>query len=250
MLTLGLWTGLRAAAAVARGGTLLAAVEDVWITRRMASSGFPAGAIDAALDAAGVRARDVERVVVVSRFPLRWAPAVRRCRIAGSIAGVPVERALATALAAGAPVFEGAAAIGAALAGEHGVVHPLSPDAAWGPAYDEQACYRALSAASLPRDKVEDADALAVACVAQGREVARFSGAMRFGRPGLERAILVPAPAPRDLAVGVVSGAAIAYRALTGIDGLICCSPGDVVRWWRAGNGQVLLLGPWVLRRS
>lgn len=248
MVSLGIWTGRRASAVVADGTAVLAAAEDTWITRK-SSSGFPAGAVDAVLDAAGLRLRDVERVVVVSRFPLRWTPAVRRCRILAPISGISVERALSTALAAGAPEFEGAAAVGAAFAGEKLADGTLAGASAWGPAYDEQACYRALSAASLPRDKVDDADAVAASLLASNREVVRFSGRLRFGFPGPERCVLLPARVA-GLPTHGVGGMLYSYRPLLGVDGIICCSPGDAVRWWRAGHGQSALIGPWLLRRD
>lgn len=66
MVLLGLSLGPDAAAAVVVDGRLISAVEQERVDRIRHSSAFPSGALDAALDAAEVRARDVDRVVVAS----------------------------------------------------------------------------------------------------------------------------------------------------------------------------------------
>lgn len=82
MVLLGLSLGPDAAAAVVAEGRLVAAVEQERVDRVRHSSAFPSGALDAALDAAGVRARDVDRVVVATPSGLgrggTVAAAVRR----------------------------------------------------------------------------------------------------------------------------------------------------------------------------
>lgn len=64
MIILGLSTGADASAAVVADGRLVAAVQQERIDRVRHSAAFPSGALDAALDVAGLRARDVDRVVI------------------------------------------------------------------------------------------------------------------------------------------------------------------------------------------
>ena len=68
MIILGIADNHDAGAAVVADGELIAAVNQERIDRNKHSGVFPKGAIDAALDAAGLRPRDVDRVVVGSAF--------------------------------------------------------------------------------------------------------------------------------------------------------------------------------------
>jgi carbamoyltransferase len=68
MIILGVADCPDSAAALVVDGTLVAAVSQERIDRERHSRAFPSGAIDAVLDAAGVRARDVDRVVFGSSF--------------------------------------------------------------------------------------------------------------------------------------------------------------------------------------
>ncbi len=63
MIILGVADGPDASAALVVNGTLVAAVAQERIDRERHSRAFPSGAIDAVLDTAGLRARDVDRVV-------------------------------------------------------------------------------------------------------------------------------------------------------------------------------------------
>ena len=64
MVILGISDGADAAAAIVVDGRIAAAVEQERIDRVRHSAAFPSAAIDAALDTAGVRARDVDRIVI------------------------------------------------------------------------------------------------------------------------------------------------------------------------------------------
>ncbi len=68
MIILGVADGPDASAALVRDGTLVAAVAQERIDRARHSGAFPSGAIDAVLDIAGLRARDVDRVVFGGSF--------------------------------------------------------------------------------------------------------------------------------------------------------------------------------------
>lgn len=81
MIILGAADGPDASAALVRDGTLVAAVAQDRIDRVRRSGAFPSAAIDAVLDVAGVRARDVDRVVFAGSFSsatlLRARPELR-----------------------------------------------------------------------------------------------------------------------------------------------------------------------------
>lgn len=64
MIVLGISEGPGASAALVRDGELVAVVGQERIDRVPGSSAFPSGAIDAVLDRAGIRAREVDRVCV------------------------------------------------------------------------------------------------------------------------------------------------------------------------------------------
>lgn len=64
MIILGISEGPDASAALVVEGLLVAAVAQERIDRVRHSAAFPSGAIDAVLDCAGIRARDVDRVVI------------------------------------------------------------------------------------------------------------------------------------------------------------------------------------------
>ncbi len=70
MIVLGLSEGSGAGAAVVRDGQLVAVVPQEQVDRVPGSRAFPSAAIDAALDAAGVRAREVHRVAVAGTLDL------------------------------------------------------------------------------------------------------------------------------------------------------------------------------------
>ncbi|RME24229.1 MAG: hypothetical protein D6798_11675 [Deltaproteobacteria bacterium] len=68
MIVLGIADNHDSGAAVAVHGRIAAAVNQERVDRQKASGAFPWGAIDEALDIAGVKARDVERIVVGTAF--------------------------------------------------------------------------------------------------------------------------------------------------------------------------------------
>ncbi len=68
MIVLGIADNHDSGAAVAVHGRVAAAVNQERVDRQKASGAFPWGAIDEALDIAGVKARDVERIVVGTAF--------------------------------------------------------------------------------------------------------------------------------------------------------------------------------------
>jgi len=68
MIILGIADNHDSGAAIVADGELIAAVNQERIDRHKHSGAFPKGAIDATLDAAGLRASDVDRVVVGSAF--------------------------------------------------------------------------------------------------------------------------------------------------------------------------------------
>jgi carbamoyltransferase len=72
MLTLGLTDNHDASVALAEDGRLIAACGQERIDRIKNSGAFPWGAMDAALDAAGKRYREVDQVVVGSAFTPSW----------------------------------------------------------------------------------------------------------------------------------------------------------------------------------
>jgi carbamoyltransferase len=72
MLTLGLSDNHDASAALVEDGRMLAACGQERIERQKNSGAFPWGAMDAALDAAGKRYRDVDQVVMGSAFTPSW----------------------------------------------------------------------------------------------------------------------------------------------------------------------------------
>ncbi|MDP2309036.1 MAG: carbamoyltransferase C-terminal domain-containing protein [Pseudomonadota bacterium] len=71
-------------------------------------------------------------------------------------------------------------AIGAAL-GVAGTPMRRLATSGLGPRYTETHCYKALSVASLPRDKVDDPEHAAARLIAAGRTVARFDGGLEVG---------------------------------------------------------------------
>ncbi len=89
MIILGISDGAEPAAALLINGNLVAAATEATI-RRAPASGFPSGAVDAVLDSAGVRPRDVDRVVFAGSFTpaalFRARPGLRRGRGSGEIA--------------------------------------------------------------------------------------------------------------------------------------------------------------------
>jgi carbamoyltransferase len=74
--------------------------------------------------------------------------------------------------------------IGAVLA-TAGTVTQRLRDPCLGPRYAEDACYRALSNASLPREAVADPEEEAAQLLAEGKTVARFAGPLEFSARGL-----------------------------------------------------------------
>jgi len=134
--------------------------------------------------------------------------------LAGRVAREPSVRHLSVCPAPGGA----AAALGAAL-GAAGT-SPRALALTLGPGWDDQGCYRALSAAELPRDRVADPDAEAGRRIAAGQLVARFAGRLPFGpRPLGLRSILCR--------VDRAEAAAAAKRRLPGIPiGCLVRSPG------------------------
>jgi carbamoyltransferase len=93
-------------------------------------------------------------------------------------------------------------AVGAALAVAGTPVRPTHR-MDLGPTYADDACYKQLSVASLPRDRVDDVDTTLARLVASGRIVCRFAGALEIGpRPLGNRSVLFRAddPAVRERA--------------------------------------------------
>ncbi|MDP2316080.1 MAG: carbamoyltransferase C-terminal domain-containing protein [Pseudomonadota bacterium] len=87
-------------------------------------------------------------------------------------------------------------AIGAAL-GVAGTAMRRLPTVGLGPRYTDTHCYRALSVASLPRDKVDDPEHVAAELVTAGRTVARFDGGVEVGPRALaNRTVLFRADDP------------------------------------------------------
>ncbi|HNC98865.1 MAG TPA: carbamoyltransferase C-terminal domain-containing protein, partial [Myxococcota bacterium] len=74
--------------------------------------------------------------------------------------------------------------VGAVLA-TAGTVTQRLRDPCLGPRYAEDACYRALSNASLPREAVADPDEEAAILLSEGKTVARFAGPLEFSARGL-----------------------------------------------------------------
>jgi carbamoyltransferase len=96
------------------------------------------------------------------------------------------------------PAGDAGLAVGAALAAAGSAVGPV-PDLDLGPRYTDDDCYRQLSVASLPRDKVDDPDATVAELVARGEVVCRFTGGVELGPRALgNRSVLFRAD---DLAV-------------------------------------------------
>ncbi len=226
----GLWLGAPSAAAVFVDGELRAAVRQEVIDRVPGSVAFPSGAIDAALDLAGVRPSAVHLVVdqgsglggLLHRRAL--ARALRDARTGGEVRLVP--DAQVRAWLAGRPEpwarAAQAQAIAVAAIGSGGTAPPGNP--AWGPGIEEIAAFRALGNANLPREKCEiESDHLVVA-----------RGRLWFAGPD-------PSRARRE-------GQQI--HELVGPDGVVPATPTDVVRAWRLCPGADLQLGPWGLRYS
>ena len=84
MIVLGIADNHDSGAAVVIDGRLVSAVNQERIDRIKNSGSFPLGAIDAALDVAGIRARDVDRIVVGTGFTpsaiLRAFPEIHHAR--------------------------------------------------------------------------------------------------------------------------------------------------------------------------
>ncbi len=161
-----------------------------------------------------------------------------------------------------------AAALGAAL-GAAGTA-PTAISLALGPAFDADACYRALSNASLPRDKVDEPDRVAAEAIRAGRIVARFSGRTPFGPAalGLRSLLFDPALSGRVAAAKRRPGA-LRFRTVAATDPSLGAlvratglteiaetsmnpsgeptpsSPVDAIRAFRALNADLLLLGPY-----
>jgi len=226
----GLWLGTPSAAAVFVDGELRAAVRQEVIDRVPGSDAFPSGAIDAALDLAGVRPSAVRVAVdqggglsaLLHRRTL--ARALRAARTGGEVqlvAGAQVRAWLAgrTEPWARAPQAQ-AIAVAAIVSG--GTPPPGSP--AWGPGIEEIAAFRALGNANLPREKFE----------IESRHLVVARGRLWFAGPD-------PSRARRE---------GDALRELVGPDGVVPATPTDVVRAWRLFPGADLQLGPWGLRYS
>jgi hypothetical protein len=212
------------------GADVRAAVLQACVDRVPGSTAFPSGALDACLDVAGLRARDVEEVVIVgavSAPPLRWLRGLSplRDRVA---ARVP----LATARARLAPLgldrrvtilpegeahwFEGIAsprvAYGATAIGVRG-----EAPGAWGPAFNETKMYRALSTCSLPRQTTPR----------EGGTLGVFAGPLPFGPHAGLRTVIAEVPRPMADPLPL--------------------SPLDAIHAWRQGACDRLTLGPYWL---
>ena len=87
-------------------------------------------------------------------------------------------------------------AMGAALGAAGAANRPLAT-LALGPRYTDDQCYKALSVASLPRDKVEDPERAIAEGVAAGKIVARFAGPLEAGRALSSRTVLFRGDDPR-----------------------------------------------------
>ncbi len=84
MIILGIADNHDSGAAIVRDGKLIAATNQERIDRVKHSGAFPWGAVDATLDTAGIKASEVDRVVVGTAFTpsaaLRWQPAIHHAR--------------------------------------------------------------------------------------------------------------------------------------------------------------------------
>lgn len=210
-----------------------AAVLQACVDRIPGSTAFPSGAIDACLDVAQVKAREVAEVVVAGRlrapgmrvlaglapardrlaafFPRRVAEA--RLASVGLHARVElVDRAAAEAAGRWfAGIASPAVAGAAALAG----VRPGEAPGAWGPAFGELALYRALRNARLPCRKEE----------LRGGRLGVFDGALPFGPDAGLRTVVGVGPLGDPLPL----------------------SPADAIDAWRRGACDRLRLGPfWI----
>lgn len=240
----------------------MASVREEVLVRRTAV-GFPSAAVDALLDAAGATCDGVREVVAVGVVPggrraralglfarLRrgqegtrptdaaldpagLAAALGTARIHAPVVTVPVAAATAALAARGLPTEPAALAVGAALAhlGGDGAAATLAA-----PPFSDQAAYRALSNAGLPRVPVPDAAAAAQASVEAGRSVAWVVGA----------AGLLDAP----LGPRVLRRPGRPDALLVAPDGLVVYSPVDAVRTWRASGVDVLVLGRYLVSRG
>ena len=235
------------------------------LARKVAPEVFAAAAMEVVEDsvtelvATSVRRTGVGTVVLAGTLFLDL-------RLADRIAALPEVTELYVCPGPGGA----AAALGAAL-GAAGTA-PRAISLALGPAFDDDACYRALSNASLPRDRVADPDRDAAEAIRGGRLVARFTGRTPFGPAtlGLRSLLFAPALAPRVAAAKRRPGA-LRFRALTpgDADPVLAAlvratglpelgetslnlsgeptpsSPVDTIRAWRALHADVLLLGPY-----
>ncbi len=104
-----------------------------------------------------------------------WSP-----RLLGELSEIPELQSLWV------PPLPGDAglSIGAVLA-TAGTVTQRLRDPCLGPRYSEDACYRALSNASLPREAVADPEEEAALLLADGKTVARFADPLEFSARGL-----------------------------------------------------------------
>lgn len=136
-------------------------------------------------------------------------------------------------------------AIGAAL-GEAGVGVQRIPHPELGPRYTDQALYKALTAANLPRELVE-AEATAAKLLAEGRTLARFSGPLEFSPVGLgNRTILCAADQP-DVAARLAGALRTDRPLLIGAATLASAAPmvfPDLVRVLDAARFQSIALPP------
>ncbi len=84
-------------------------------------------------------------------------------------------------------------AVGAAL-GFAGVGARRMSDPCLGPRWTDEACYRALSNASLPRQRVDDPEAEVARLIHQGLSVARFAGPLELSQHGLGNRSVLSSP--------------------------------------------------------
>jgi carbamoyltransferase len=136
-----------------------------------------------------------EAVVAFARI---WVERTRLPHL--TVAGAVFEDPYLTGRLADAPFLESLTvcpapgddglAIGAAL-GAAGAITRALEGRAFGPTYTEAHCYKALSVASLPRDKQDDPASAAADLLAAGRSVARFDGGLEIGRARANRAVYV-----------------------------------------------------------
>lgn len=250
---------------------------------------------DAAPEDIAAAALEVMAEAVIA-FVRLWAERTRvpHVAVAGAVFADPwlVARLAAApfvaSVAVGPTPGDDGLAIGAALHAAGTITRALD-GRAFGPAYTDAHCYKALSVASLPRNKVDDPAATAADLLSRGHSIARFDGGLEIGPARANRAVYLPwnedaigrgraalrrAAWVRPTRVstdaagpdvwrpeGDAARILSAYTTRTGAPSLahlelrladepVACTPMDAVRQWRTSDIDALLLGDYLVERS